>query len=242
MRAYCFLRIFNGLGSTGGHLPRSNFARERYIAVHTSNASPVVAATRSASTRGLFVVLALSGLSLALASCADAPARPAPRHVRAAPPPPAEPAPQPVSTQVYVYPTAGQSADQQSRDRYECYLWSVKQSGFDPSQQHLAPHQRVEVVSMPPQGSDTVAGAATGAILGAVIANPRNAGAAAIGGAIVGGALGAASDANRQAQAKQVQDRYDRRNSAQDAQIEEQASNYRRALTACLEGRSYTVK
>lgn len=209
--------------------------------MHTFKVPPVAVSGRSASIRGLFVVLALSGLSLTLASCADAPARPV-RHARAVPPPPAEPAPQPVSTQVYVYPTAGQSAEQQSRDRYECYLWSVKQSGFDPSQAHLAPHQRVEVVSMPPQGSDTVAGAATGAILGAVIANPRNAGAAAIGGAIVGGALGAASDAQRQAQAKQIQDRYDRRNSAQDAQIEEQASNYRRALTACLEGRSYTVK
>jgi len=163
-----------------------------------------------------------------------------PRARAAAPPP--EPAPQPVSTQVYVYPTSGQSEDQVSRDRYECYLWSVKQSGFDPSQPQLAPHQRVEVVAMPPPGHDTVAGAVTGAVLGAVIANPHNAGAGAVGGAIVGGAIGAASDASRQAQANQVQQRYDRRNAAQSARIEEQAGNYRRALTACLEGRGYTVK
>jgi hypothetical protein len=156
--------------------------------------------------------------------------------------PPPEPVPQPVNTQVYVYPTSGQSTDRVSRDRYECYLWSVKQSGFDPSQPRLAPHQRVEVVAMPPQGTDTVAGAATGAILGAVIADPHNAAAGAIGGAIVGGALGAASDASRAAHAKQVQDRYDRRSSAQAAQLDMQASNYRRALTACLEGRGYTVK
>jgi hypothetical protein len=156
--------------------------------------------------------------------------------------PPAEPAPQPVNTQVYVYPTSGQSADRVSRDRYECYLWSVKQSGFDPSQAQLAPHQRVEVVPMPPPGHDTAAGAVTGAVLGAVIANPRNAAAGAVGGAIVGGALGAASDASREEQAKQIQQRYDRRNAAQSAAIEEQASNYRRALTACLEGRGYTVK
>jgi uncharacterized protein YcfJ len=143
---------------------------------------------------------------------------------------------------VYVYPTSGQSQDQVGRDRYECYLWSVKQTGFDPSQAHLAPHQRVEVVPMPPSGTDTVAGAATGAILGAVIANPHDAAAGAIGGAIVGGALGAASDASREAQAKRVQQRYDARTNAQNAQIEEQASNYRRAMTACLEGRGYTVK
>jgi len=190
---------------------------------------------------GLFAALAISALSLALASCAEAPARPAPRPVRTAPPPP-PPAPQPVSTQVYVYPTSGQSQDQVGRDRYECYLWSVKQTGFDPSQTRLAPHQRVEVVPAPPTGTDTVAGAATGAILGAVIANPRDAAAGAVGGAIIGGALGAASDANRAAQAKQVQQRYDQRTNAQNAQIEEQASNYRRAMTACLEGRGYSVR
>lgn len=195
----------------------------------------------SGSPRNLLVVLAVTGLSVALASCADAPARPA-RHARATPPPAAEPAPQPVNTQVYVYPTNGQSEERMGRDRYECYLWSVKQSGFDPSQARLAPHQRVEVVPMPPSGTDTVAGAATGAILGAVIANPHNAAAGAVGGAIVGGALGAASDASREAQAKRVQERYDRRGNAQSAALEEQASNYRRALTACLEGRGYTVK
>lgn len=195
----------------------------------------------SASLVRVLPVLALSGLCIALTACADAPTRPAPaRRTQTAPPP--EPAPPAVNTQVYVYPTSGQSPDRVSRDRYECYLWSVKQSGFDPSQPRLAPHQRVEVVPMPPPGTDTVAGAATGAILGAVIADPHNAAAGAVGGAIVGGALGAASDASRQAQAKRVQERYDRRYNAQSAQLEEQASNYRRALTACLEGRGYTVK
>jgi len=66
--------------------------------------------------------------------------------------------------------------------------------------------------------------------------------AGAVGGAIIGGALGAASDATRAQQAKQVQQRYDQRYNAQNAQVEEQASNYRRAMTACLEGRGYTVK
>jgi hypothetical protein len=194
-----------------------------------------------ASKRGLFFVLAVTGVAVTLASCADVPSRPAPvRQTRAVAPP--APAPQPVNTQVYIYPTSGQSADQQGRDRYECYLWSVKQTGFDPSQARLAPHQRVEVVPARPQGSDTVAGAATGAILGAVIANPHNAGAGAIGGAIVGGALGAASDASREAQAQRIEDRYNRRGDAQSAQVEEQATNYRRAMSACLEGRGYTVK
>jgi uncharacterized protein YcfJ len=116
----------------------------------------------------------------------------------------------------------------------------VKQSGFDPSQISLAPHQRVEVVPMPPSGSDTVAGAVTGAIIGAAVA--RDPGAGAVGGAILGGAAGAVSDGRRAERAKQIQNRYDQRDSARMAQLEEQAGNYRRALTACLEGRGYTVK
>jgi uncharacterized protein YcfJ len=119
-------------------------------------------------------------------------------------------------------------------------MWGVKQSGFDPSQTSLAPHQRVEVVPMPPSGSNTVAGAVTGAIIGAVIA--RDPGAGAVGGAILGGAAGAVSDGQREAQARQVQNRYDQREGARMAKLEEQAGNYRRALTACLEGRGYTVK
>ena len=33
----------------------------------------------------------------------------------------------------YVYPSAGQSEQQQAKDRYECHQWAVTQSGFDPS-------------------------------------------------------------------------------------------------------------
>lgn len=34
----------------------------------------------------------------------------------------------------YAYPSRGQSAEQQSTDRYECHTWAVQQSGFDPTQ------------------------------------------------------------------------------------------------------------
>jgi uncharacterized protein YcfJ len=116
----------------------------------------------------------------------------------------------------------------------------VKQSNFDPSVTAVLPRQRVQVVPMPPSGSDTVAGAVTGAIIGAVVA--RDPGAGAVGGAILGGAAGAVSDGQREAQAKAVQQRYDQRDAARMAKLDEQAGGYRRALTACLEGRGYTVK
>jgi len=40
---------------------------------------------------------------------------------------------------VIAYPAKGQSAEQQSRDRYECHSWAVSQSGFDPAGAQTAP-------------------------------------------------------------------------------------------------------
>ena len=195
----------------------------------------------AASPRPLAIVtLALVvALGLMLSGCVEAPP---PRHrVARTVPPPAAPAPTPPpTTAVYVYPTGGQTQDQVGKDRYECHLWAVKQSNFDPSVTALTPRQRVEVRPMPPSGSDTVAGAVTGAIIGAVVA--RDPGAGAVGGAIVGGAAGAISDSQREQQAKAVQNRYDQRDAARMAQLDQGADNYRRAITACLEGRGYTVK
>jgi hypothetical protein len=37
------------------------------------------------------------------------------------------------SSELFVYPKEGQSEDQQGRDRYECYVWAVDQTNFDPS-------------------------------------------------------------------------------------------------------------
>ena len=192
--------------------------------------------------RAALILALVVALATLLSACVEAPPprRGPPPQARTALPPEPTPEQPPPTTQVYVYPTGGQSAEQLSRDRYECYMWGVKQTGFDPSQTSLAPHQRVEVVPMPPSGSDTVAGAVTGAIIGAVIS--RDPGAGAVGGAILGGAAGAVSDGQREARAKQIQSRYDQRDGARVAKLEEQAGNYRRALTACLEGRGYTVK
>jgi hypothetical protein len=51
--------------------------------------------------------------------------------------PPADVAPSnemPVSEEVYMYPRAGQSPEQQAKDRYECHRWAADQTGFDPTQ------------------------------------------------------------------------------------------------------------
>jgi hypothetical protein len=160
-----------------------------------------------------------------------------------APPTPVEPAPAapPPTTEVYFYPTKGQSAAQQDRDRYECYLWAKKQTGFDPSAPGLAPHQRVRVVPTAPPGRDTAAGAVTGAVIGAVISPPSRSVEGAAVGAVAGAVLGAASDASRQEQVERVQQHYDQQQVRRMARLEQQADSYRRAMAACLEGRGYTV-
>lgn len=88
-----------------------------------------------------------------------------------------------------------------------------------------------------PPGSGTAVGAIAGAILGAAIAGPRDAGAGLILGGITGAAVGTASDANSQAYANAEQARLDR-NAAVNAQGE---ANYRRAIGACLDARGYTI-
>jgi Family of unknown function (DUF6515) len=47
--------------------------------------------------------------------------------------PDADAPPPPTTTQLFIYPRNGQSADQQSKDKYECHAWAASQSGFDPT-------------------------------------------------------------------------------------------------------------
>jgi hypothetical protein len=43
------------------------------------------------------------------------------------------PAAQAPPDEFYIYPKNGQTPEQQSADRYECYSWSKNQTGFDPT-------------------------------------------------------------------------------------------------------------
>jgi hypothetical protein len=159
----------------------------------------------------------------------------APRTVRVAAPPPPPPAP------VYVYPAQGQSAEQTDRDKYECHMWAVQQTGVDPSRPDASSYERVVVQPAPVPGSGTVAGAIGGAILGSILAGPRAAGAGLIlggaTGAVVGSAAEASASANADAQAQQAQAQVN----AEAAQARERADSYRRAVSTCLQGRGYSV-
>lgn len=129
--------------------------------------------------------------------------------------------------EVMIYPMKGQSNDQLSKDRYECHLWSVQQSGFDPS--HAQATQVAPQTQQP--GGQVLRGGMRGAAMGAAVgAIAGDAGKGAAIGATAGGIRGGfhRMDQNRAAQSQAPvavpgQDAYDR------------------ALKACLGGRNYSV-
>lgn len=180
------------------------------------------------------LILAATAFTM-VAGCVEEPAPRPYRAYRQAPP-------ERPNTDVYAYPLQNQPAEQQDRDRFECHEWAVQQTSFDPSAPGIPAHDQVRVVSGPPPGTGTAIGAVAGAILGAAVSRPRDAGAGALFGALAGGAVGSASDAanasNAQAQSQAIR----AQDARQNAVIEQKASNYRRAVSACLEARGYSVK
>jgi hypothetical protein len=180
---------------------------------------------------------ALAGLTLfTLAACATEP--PQQIAIRAEAPPP--------DTNVYFYPAQSRAipAEQQDRDKYECNAWAVQQTGFDPSLPNTPPHQRLRVVAGgPPAGANTAAGAVGGALVGSAVSRPWHAGEGALIGALAGAAIGGIADAERTAQADRMQAEAGADVSrAQNAALERKALDYRRAMSACLEGRGYEVR
>ena len=178
------------------------------------------------------------GLALAIlagvAGCATAP--PHPVHV-------APPAPPPPSPTVYAYPAQGQTDQQLDRDRYECNTWAVQQTGFDPSTATPQPQRRmVAVQGGPPPGSAVATGAFTGAFLGALFSNPWYAGQGALIGAVGGAIVGGIVESERAKQVHAQQAQLDATVNSRDPVYERRVSDYRRAMSACLEGRGYNVR
>lgn len=138
----------------------------------------------------------------------------------------------PQPQRLFVYPSRGQSPDQLERDRYACHVWAVKETGVDPTSNYAGPYDRVVV--QPAPGSATVAGAVGGAIVGSILGGDDNSGIGALIGGATGAVIGSAADANAQAQAQAAQHEIASERAGADA--------YRRAISACLDARGYTVR
>jgi hypothetical protein len=178
------------------------------------------------NTRLLPVLVAAA----ALTACASTPS---PRAAAAPPAPPVS------LTKVYFYPLQGQSEVQQDRDRYECHNWSVRQTGFDPSRRIAPPELRATVVPARSPGETVGAAAVAGAIIGAATADRGDAGEGAVVGAVAGTMLGAIAANAHDEEARRINQR---RAGRGEDRYEREAAEFRRAMSACLEGRGYSVK
>ncbi len=136
------------------------------------------------------------------------------------------------SLKLFVYPSNGQTQQQQKEDEFECYKWAMEQSGVDPLN---LPKVEAEVQSGPTGGA--VRGAARGAAAGAAIgAITGDAGEGAAIGAAAGGMRGVRK--GRQAQAQQNEQAQ-----ANATATEEEIKNtFIKAFSVCIEGKGYTVK
>ena len=148
---------------------------------------------------------------------------------------------------IYVFPTAGQEAAQQSKDEGECYNWAVQNAGVDPfalqqqnSQQQQQTAQAQEQVAQSGKGAGlrgAFGGAAAGAVIGEIADDEAGKG-AAIGAAV--GAVGARRKAAAgKAEATQQLDAQSQQSQQASA---EQMSNFKRAFGVCLEAKKYMVK
>lgn len=175
-------------------------------------------------------------LLASLSACVVAPAR-APIHRPVQVSRPAEAPTQPV----FFYPERGQTEAEQDRDRYACYRWAVQQTGTDPGmtpvRQAVAPVQRPR--AEPARGADgaVLGGAVLGGTLGAVAAPRHHTAEGVVLGAILGAAVGAASQADS-AQRSSPPPAWRPPAPAPGPAV---LSPFRRALSACMQGRGYAV-
>ena len=142
-------------------------------------------------------------------------------------------APPGLTQELYIYPAGGQSAEQMDKDKYECYNWARKDSGFDP--------MAVPTTSTAPPGGQkksggVVKGGLVGAATGVIIGDNRK---AARRGAAAGGLIGGVRQSSHNTRVDQGQQQWEQQEASQYAN---ERNNYNRAYSACLEGRGYTVK
>jgi hypothetical protein len=122
--------------------------------------------------------LLLAGLSATTVAIGQAPAVSAPSGSKSLA----------ATMNVYVFPNAGQAADQQSKDEGECYDWAVQNVGTDPFQlakQSEAQKQQTEAQVQQAQAAQrgagakgAIGGAAAGALIGEIASDDPGEGAA----------------------------------------------------------------
>jgi hypothetical protein len=149
--------------------------------------------------------------------------------------------------EVYVFPTEGQDAGQQSMDEATCYDWAAANTGNDPfnlakeseSNEELAAAE-MEAADSAGQGSGArtaVRGAAAGALVAEVSGGDTSEGAA------IGAAAGVIRG-RRQGRAahEQATEQAEVQAEAREEATEDDLVNFKNAFSVCLEAKEYMVK
>jgi hypothetical protein len=135
--------------------------------------------------------------------------------------------------EMIIYPAKGQSAQKMEKDKAECQTWAKKETGVDPLA--LAEKSAAQPAPTGPQG-ERLRGAARGAVAGAAVG--AIAGDAGKGAAIGAGAGVVAGGARQRGKARTEQQTQQQ----QQADTKASLDKFKRAYSACLEGKGYTVK
>jgi outer membrane lipoprotein SlyB len=148
------------------------------------------------------------------------------------------------SQDLFVYPSGGQSDEQLADDRYACHQWAVQESGFDPVEFGDAAPPRVVRVPIPENEAEDATEKATvaGAIAGAAIGREGNKARSTVIGAVIGAIAGSAVEQRGEREAREQAEAEAEQLARNRSELALRRSNYRRAMTACLEGRGYTVR
>jgi len=137
------------------------------------------------------------------------------------------------ANELTIYPAEDQSAEQQEKDKFECYQWAKNDSGFDPM---AVPKATTPAPKAEKKKGGAVKGAAAGAVAGKVLGSSSKTTKRS---AVAGGLIGGVSQSSKNAKAEQKQKDWEQKETANYAN---NRNNYNRAYSACLEGRGYTVK
>src|SRR5215831_5495044 len=209
--------------------------RSPRVESRSSNSSASTSATPGRDDMRTLNRWTLLGLAcLGLGALAQAPA-PAPAPATAPQPAAAPAAPGPTQDaaasllKVYVFPANNQTPDQQSKDSNDCYAWAKQQTGVDPTNPTVP--QKADT-SQTGQGA-AVKGAAKGAAIGAIAGDTGK-------GAAIGAAAGGMGGASAKRQGKKQAEAQAQQQ--QQAAVNQQIDAFKKAYTACMEGKKYTVK
>src|SRR5437763_13186715 len=132
---------------------------------------------------------------------------------------------------VFVYPKNNQHQDQQVKDENECYGSAKQQSGIDPTTP--VPPQQDTKQAKGGGAKGAAGGAAGGAAIGAIAGDAGK-------GAAIGATAGAVHGRRQQKKGnKQAEQQAQQKTQAQQAQT---AETFKKAFSACMDARHYSVK